>query len=108
MKDAAQLEPGATRVFEVESRGQKKEAFILHYEGVFHAFLNECPHWSIELDLGDHHFFDEELDRVYCKNHGALFFPHSGVCETGPCLGRSLVRYETTVDGDDVLVTVPD
>jgi len=104
---AAALPEGETRVFEVNVGGRPREAFLLKYRGEHHCYLNECPHWAIELDLGDGHFFDPELDRIYCKNHGALFFPATGECETGPCLGRSLVRLHVRSGAEDVLVEVP-
>lgn len=103
---AAALGPGETRVFELELHGRKREAFLLSYEGAFHAYLNECPHWAVELDLGDGHFYDADIDKLYCKNHGAIFSPTTGVCESGPCLGRSLDRFSARPDGDDVIVTV--
>lgn len=101
---AAHLEHGTTRVFEIDWQGRRREAFVLSYDGKHYAYLNECPHWSVELDLGDGHFYDEELDRIYCKNHGALFHPVTGECETGPCFGRSLVPLRLRRDGDDLLV----
>jgi nitrite reductase/ring-hydroxylating ferredoxin subunit len=104
---AAALSEGETRVFEVIVRGRPVEAFLLKYRGALHCYLNECPHWSIELDLGDGHFYDAALDRIYCKNHGALFFPATGECETGPCLGRSLVRLQIRPNSTDVVVEVP-
>jgi nitrite reductase/ring-hydroxylating ferredoxin subunit len=104
---AAALGEGETRVFAVAVRGQAREAFLLRYRGELHSYLNECPHWAIELDLGDGHFYDPALDRIYCKNHGALFFPATGLCETGPCLGRSLVRLQIRLSAEDVVVEVP-
>lgn len=101
---AGRLEHGFTRTFEVVRHGRAQEAFVLGYDGAHYAYLNECPHWCVELDLGDGHFYDEELDRIYCKNHGALFSPVTGECETGPCLGRSLVPLRVRREGDDVLV----
>jgi nitrite reductase/ring-hydroxylating ferredoxin subunit len=103
---AALLSEGETLTFPVEVGKNQREGFLIRYSGQLLAFLNECPHWSVELDLGDGHFFDAELQRVYCKNHGALFVLPSGECETGPCLGRSLVRYETRVDGEDAVVSL--
>jgi len=104
---AATLPEGETRVLEVTAQGRAREAFVLRYRGELHCYLNECPHWAVELDLGDGHFYDAALDRIYCKNHGALFFPDSGVCETGPCLGRSLVRLRVRVDQADLIVEEP-
>ncbi len=104
--EGATLNDGESRTFCFDHRGRQVEAFVLRRQGVFLAFLNECPHWSVELDLGDGHFYDEELDRIYCKNHGALFMLPKGQCETGPCLGRSLTSYSLEVDGNDILVSV--
>lgn len=104
---ASALPEGETRVLEVTFQGRRHEAFVLRRHGELHCYLNECPHWCVELDLGDGHFYDAEIDRIYCKNHGALFFADSGVCETGPCLGRSLVRLRVRVEAPNLLVEVP-
>ncbi len=107
VEGGALLSEGESRVVPVEIRGRAREAFVLRTEGGFAAFLNECPHWAVELDLGDGHFYDEAIERIYCKNHGALFHPMTGMCETGPCLGRSLERFELEVQGSDVVMLVP-
>ncbi len=102
------LREGETTSFQFRraAGARELEGFVLRWQDQLLAFQNECPHWSVELDLGDGHFYDPELDRVYCKNHGALFVLPDGRCETGPCLGRSLTRLELTLDGDDVMVHV--
>lgn len=101
---AAHLEEGQTQVFLLADKKHGRNGFVLRYGGELLAFLNECPHWSIDLDMGDEDFFDRELGRIYCKNHGALFVLPSGECETGPCLGRSLTQYALRVEGEDVVV----
>lgn len=103
--NGANLEEGKTHTFLIAVGSREQEAFLLRYEGELLAYLNECPHWAVELDLGDGHFFDDELQRIYCKNHGALFVPPEGKCETGPCLGRTLTRLEIRLEGEDVWVT---
>jgi len=85
---------------------RRHEGFVLRRGGKLLAFQNECPHWSVELDLGDGHFYDAALDRIYCKNHGALFLLPDGVCETGPCLGRALTSFPVHTDGEDAVVQV--
>ena len=72
-----------------------------------YAFANSCPHWSVDLDYGMGDFYDVSLDRIVCKNHGALFHPTSGLCEWGPCVGRSIERFELAVSGEDVVVAIP-
>ena len=107
---AAQLKDGETQTFSIpendQSAHRKQEAFVLRRKDCWLAYLNECPHWAVELDLGDGHFFDVVLDRIYCKNHGALFVLPSGDCETGPCLGRALTQYPARLDGEDVVVSL--
>lgn len=105
---AALLAEGQSTTFKFEVKTtvglRSQEGFVLCHHGNLLAFINECPHWAVELDLGDGHFYDPELDRIYCKNHGALFVLPNGECETGPCLGRSLTRLDLSVDGSDVVV----
>lgn len=84
---------------------RRREGFVIRYEGRLLAFENSCPHWSVELDLGDGHFFDDAIRRIYCKNHGALFVLPSGECETGPCMGRALVQFPVQERGEDIVVS---
>lgn len=112
---AASLAEGQTLRFSFESptlpatagspASLKREGFLIRYEGSVLAYENSCPHWSVELDLGDGHFFDDAIQRVYCKNHGALFVLPSGECETGPCMGRALVQFPAQERGEDVVVS---
>jgi nitrite reductase/ring-hydroxylating ferredoxin subunit len=53
----------------------------------------------VDLDYGVGDFYDGELDRIVCKNHGALFHPQTGFCEWGPCTGHSLERFEIETEG---------
>lgn len=106
VEKAALLPEGHTEVFPIPDAKYGENGFVINFQGKILAFKNECPHWSVDLDLGGEDFFDQELQRIYCKNHGALFVLPSGECETGPCLGRSLVQYEARVDGEDVVVSI--
>jgi nitrite reductase/ring-hydroxylating ferredoxin subunit len=103
---AARLAFGESQRFALEQGGEALEGFVLRHEtGVF-AYLNRCPHWGVDLDLGDGRFYAEDLDRIYCKNHGALFRVSDGVCEHGPCLGRALESFAVELDGDDAWVNI--
>jgi nitrite reductase/ring-hydroxylating ferredoxin subunit len=103
---ARNLTLGASQVFELEHRGEVLQGFLLQHSAGLFAYVNRCPHWAVDLDLGDGRFYDAELDRIYCKNHGALFRVPDGMCEHGPCLGRALERFAVEVDGDDVWVSL--
>lgn len=61
----------------------------------------------MDLDLGDGRFYAPDIDRIYCKNHGALFRVPDGVCDHGPCLGAALAPLTVEVSGEDVWVSLP-
>jgi nitrite reductase/ring-hydroxylating ferredoxin subunit len=103
---ARNLTLGASQVFELEHRGEVLQGFLLQHSAGLFAYVNRCPHWAVDLDLGDGRFYDAELDRIYYKNHGALFRVPDGMCEHGPCLGRALEPVAVEVEGDDVWVSL--
>ena len=104
---AAKLEHGKSLRFDFKRGQLTLEGFVLRWGDELYAFANSCPHWSVDLDYGMGDFYDAELDRIVCKNHGALFHPQTGFCEWGPCTGHSLERFELTTEADDVVVQVP-
>lgn len=108
VRDVASLEPGQARTFRFRRDGLLEEGFVLRFDASWFAYLNRCPHWHVDLDLGDGRFYDAELDRIYCKNHGALFLARTGECDSGPCFGDSLERFEVELDGADAIVSIPD
>jgi nitrite reductase/ring-hydroxylating ferredoxin subunit len=102
---AGQLAPGESRCFEFDHEGAALPGFILRHEAGLFAYLNRCPHWAVDLDLGDERFYAEDIDRIYCKNHGALFRVTDGVCDHGPCFGLRLVPFRVEPEGDDAWVS---
>lgn len=104
---ATRLQNGESVRFAFQRSKLPEEGFVLRWGDALCAFTNSCPHWSVDLDYGTGDFYDPELDRIVCKNHGALFHPATGLCEWGPCTGHSLERFELEATGDDVVVHVP-
>jgi len=101
------LAPGQSQTFEFAQGTERVPGFLLcHAQVGLVAYLNRCPHWSVDLDLGDGRFYAEDVDRIYCKNHGALFRVADGVCDHGPCLGKSLVPCRIELEGDDAWVSL--
>ncbi|NVB39719.1 Rieske 2Fe-2S domain-containing protein [Pseudenhygromyxa sp. WMMC2535] len=103
----ASLAIGEVRVFDFERDGEAFEGFVVRHQGGLSAFLNRCPHWNVDLDMGERRFYSRVVGRIFCVNHGALFEPSSGYCESGPCLGASLERFELRLEGEHALVEVP-
>lgn len=105
---AARLGVGQSMVFRFRRDGFVEQGFVLCLESGFVAYANQCPHWSVDLDLGDERFYDPQLERIYCKNHGATFLPENGLCDAGPCLGCQLERFDVKLEGESLTVRVPD
>jgi nitrite reductase/ring-hydroxylating ferredoxin subunit len=102
----ARLAVGEAQRFAFEQEGEQLEGFVLRHPAGTFAYLNRCPHWAVDLDLGDGRFYDSSVDRIYCKNHGALFRVPDGLCDHGPCMGTTLDSFPVELDGDDAWVNV--
>lgn len=107
VEGAVHLEHGAAAKFAFVREGRPLEGFVLKFGDALVAYRNRCPHWTVDLDMGDGRFWSEKLQRIYCKTHGALFQPTTGLCDAGPCVGDRLEKFELEVDGDDAVVLVP-
>jgi nitrite reductase/ring-hydroxylating ferredoxin subunit len=103
---AASLSEGETCAFTFERGGRPAEGFILRHALGFYAYANICPHWFVDLDLGFGDFYDRDADRIFCRNHGALFLPTTGECTAGPCAGEFLEQLGLVLDGADAVVTI--
>jgi nitrite reductase/ring-hydroxylating ferredoxin subunit len=107
---AGKLAHGESRTLEFElPSGQEAVAgFVLRHQDSLVAYVNRCPHWAVDLDMGDERFYAEDVDRIYCKNHGALFRVTDGVCDHGPCMGQALQAFGVTLEGDDAWLSWPE
>jgi nitrite reductase/ring-hydroxylating ferredoxin subunit len=104
---AATLAQGESLTFVFDRAGKPFEGFVLRHALGFFAYANRCPHWNVDLDLGFGEFYDADTDRIFCRNHGALFLPDTGECTAGPCAGLFLEPFDVQLDDQDVVVTVP-
>jgi nitrite reductase/ring-hydroxylating ferredoxin subunit len=87
-----ELENGQSKKFIIQRPDRKTEAFLIKTNDRYYAYLNLCRHWTVGLDFDDNDFFSDGSEWIVCKNHGALYHPVTGQCESGPCGGASLYR----------------
>lgn len=106
--EAASLDVGQTATFRYRRKGDLEQGFVLRLASGYVAFANRCPHWDIDLDVGDSRFYDPRVHRIYCKNHGATFLPLDGLCDAGPCKGKSLEAFPVSLSGNIVVVEIDD
>lgn len=99
---AEDMKEGETRVFALPGE-RAGEGFLIRHGGAFRAYVNQCCHWPVPLDLGDGDFYYAAIDRITCKTHGATYEPGTGFCDSGPCAGARLRRLRLRAEGKDLL-----
>jgi nitrite reductase/ring-hydroxylating ferredoxin subunit len=100
----AELTVGGTKKFSYQRNGQTMEAFLANFRGVFVAFVNQCVHLPITLDLDDNDFFTCDGSLFVCKTHGSVYDPAGGKCIGGPGQGKSLEQLPVVVENDRIYV----
>jgi nitrite reductase/ring-hydroxylating ferredoxin subunit len=103
-----ELGPGQTKKFLLVCDGREVEGFLLNWQGVHHAWVNQCRHVPMSLDWVENQFFTEDGCHVQCATHGALYVPDTGECVAGPPCGRSLFRIPVRVEGGEILAECPE
>ena len=101
------LAAGQTAKFRLFRRGGPVEAFIINTGGVYHAYVNRCPHAGTPLDLWPNEFLTEDGRHLICSTHGAIFQQDTGLCVEGPCPGARLERLPVEANGASLVVRCP-
>ena len=100
-------DPGS-RGFDVEHAGRMISLFVVHKDGMFHAYINRCPHTGVNLDWQEHQFLDLDTNFIQCSTHDALFEINSGTCISGPCVGDALTPIELNNENGSLSAYLPD
>ncbi|WP_137133267.1 Rieske (2Fe-2S) protein [Rhizobium sp. FKY42] len=90
--------------------GYRRKIIVLRKNGVLHAWLDACPHYSSGTPMAwkTDAYLNGERTHLTCHSHNALFEMDTGKCILGPCLGQKLTRVEIVVDEDgDVYAAAP-
>ncbi|MFT3733644.1 MAG: Rieske 2Fe-2S domain-containing protein [Rhodocyclaceae bacterium] len=89
--ESAELAEGGEGVrFTVGMPHGEVPAFVVRFEGLPRAYLNQCGHIAVELDWQEGRFFDDAGIYLVCATHGALYEADTGRCAGGPCRGNGL------------------
>ncbi len=102
-----EMRPGSVKKFRLICRKYRVDAFLVNYQGTFHAYVNRCRHMATPLDFVRYQFLTEDGRHLVCLTHGALYEPDSGLCVEGPCKGLALYRLPVLVEQGEVLVGCP-
>lgn len=102
-----EMGPGSVKKFWLICQKYRIDAFLINYQGTFHAYINRCRHMTTPLDFVRYQFFTGDGSHLVCLTHGALYEPASGLCVEGPCKGFSLYRLPVRVAEGEVVVGCP-
>lgn len=93
--------------FEIKTEGGFVEGFLVkNNAGEWLAYKNSCPHQYLPLNWNPHQFLDKNNQFIVCAMHLALFDPLSGVCISGPCVGKSLTSLPIEIADNVVWVRI--
>jgi nitrite reductase/ring-hydroxylating ferredoxin subunit len=102
-----ELPPGETKKFYLRCDGREIEAFVVNYEGMLYAYVNQCRHIPMTMDWIENQFLSEDGRHVQCATHGALYDPASGECVAGPPLGQCLTPIPLATRGEEIVADCP-
>jgi nitrite reductase/ring-hydroxylating ferredoxin subunit len=77
---------------------------VVNLDGKFRAFTNLCSHNYVPLSDGYGYAKD---NYVMCLLHMTVFNTDTGEIRAGPAI-QALTIYDVKIEGDDVLVGLPD
>lgn len=92
-------EPGAKL-----SDWENGRALIIRREGKLCAWINECPHAGLPMNLPSGKVMLHKDGFIVCPVHGASFDAETGACVGGPAAGDSLDAIAVEQVGDEVRV----
>lgn len=85
-----ELEKHPSKKFVFEKKGETYEGFVVRFTGNYYAYVNECQHIHVPLDIVENSFFTRNKEYLMCQTHGATYDPETGECVGGPCVGQYL------------------
>jgi nitrite reductase/ring-hydroxylating ferredoxin subunit len=100
-------ESGIALRFRVRGDGRLLPAIAVRFEGEVRAYVNQCAHFGMELDVRRGHVFSRSGKTLVCAAHGAEYDAGSGACASGPCFGEPLDRIEVCEENGKVFIDDP-
>lgn len=94
------IEDPGSKGFELKIKRKMQSIFVIHKDGEFFAYYNDCPHTGATLEWQEDQFLDLDKALIQCATHDALFIINSGECIAGPCVGEALTPLPLSVIDD--------
>ena len=100
------IEDPGSKSFDVKIKRKTQSIFVVHKDGQFFAYYNNCPHTGASLEWQEDQFLDLDKALIQCATHDALFLIDSGKCIAGPCAGDQLSPLNITIKNDEIHLDV--
>jgi nitrite reductase/ring-hydroxylating ferredoxin subunit len=100
------IEDPGSKSFDVKIKRRSESIFVVHKNGEFFAYRNQCPHTGASLEWQENQFLDRDNELIQCATHDALFIINSGECIAGPCVGDKLQPLALSILRDEVHLKV--
>ncbi len=95
-----EIPDGTSKAFD-PAQGGFTGLFAVRQGETVHIYINSCPHIGVPLNWRGDDFLTRDKRHIICATHGAEFFPATGECFVGPCVGDRLERVAVEiVDGE--------
>ncbi len=96
------IEDPGSKSFELKIKRKNRSIFVVHKDGKFFAYYNQCPHTGASLEWQEHQFLDLDRTLIQCATHDALFTINSGECIAGPCTGDALQTIPLSIENGEI------
>ena len=96
------IEDPGSKAFDIKINRKIQSIFVVHKDGEFFAYYNQCPHTGASLEWQEDQFLDLDKTLIQCATHDALFMINSGKCIAGPCIGDKLQAIPLSIDSDEI------
>lgn len=75
-----------------------------------YVYLNACPHEWVSMNFRKDYFMNGDNSEIVCYAHGAHFTIESGLCTSGPCINKALVKVPHRISAGAVIIplTLPE
>lgn len=92
--------------FPLPALGEFATGFVVRFNQLPYAYVNQCAHVPVELDWNEGEFFTAQGDYLICATHGAHYRPDNGFCVLGPCKGKRLKPIELIEQNEKIIINI--
>jgi nitrite reductase/ring-hydroxylating ferredoxin subunit len=102
-----ELDDPGCREFRIGDGDWPFKGFVVRQGADVFAYQNYCMHVGHPLNWKPDSFLTRDRTNIMCSSHGAIYEIATGLCISGPCLGKSLRAMPVEIRDGVVFVSGP-